>query len=130
MMEDEAGPADENTYYFEEVEVDEEDDFANYKEVSDIDSDIDEEEEENFDSMFATLKIQENGPPVSPSATETKAKQKKAVTLQKPVVVDDFIRNFLIKNGMKKSLDSFQAEWYEMKESGRIKQEEDVSFLY
>jgi hypothetical protein len=28
-------------------------------------------------------------------------------------VIDDFIRNFLTRNGMKKTLDSFQKEWYE-----------------
>lgn len=28
-----------------------------------------------------------------------------------PEVVDDFIRNFLIKMGMQKTLDSFETEW-------------------
>lgn len=28
-----------------------------------------------------------------------------------PEVVDDFIRNFLIKMGMHKTLDSFETEW-------------------
>ena len=28
---------------------------------------------------------------------------------------DEFLRNFFIKFGMKKTLDSFQSEWFELK---------------
>jgi len=113
------------------VEVeDDNDDLGNYKEVSDIDSELDEGEEENFDAVFNTLSSAgtTQPAPLSPSAADNreKNKPKKASTTQKPVVVDDFIRNFMIKSGMKKSLDAFQAEWYEMKESGRIKVDEEV----
>lgn len=59
---------------------------------------------------------------------------------QRPQVIDDFFRNFLLKcvdsmilssgcqqhnllgrYGMKRSLDVFQAEWYEMQQSGKFK---------
>jgi len=33
-------------------------------------------------------------------------------------VIDDFIRNFLLKNSMSKSLEIFQSEWYELKAKG------------
>jgi len=33
-------------------------------------------------------------------------------------VIDDFIRNFLLKNSMNKSLEIFQSEWYELKAKG------------
>jgi sperm-associated antigen 16 protein len=36
-------------------------------------------------------------------------------------VVDDYIRNFLTKHGMSKTLNSFQKEWYEC-----VKGKEDV----
>lgn len=36
---------------------------------------------------------------------------------------DEFLRNFFIKFGMKKTLESFQTEWYELK----AKQELDTS---
>lgn len=118
--------ADENTFYFEEVEVDDDDD-GEYKEVSDIDSEIDEDDEnENFDELFATLNQADIADPAATQPLSPVQKTKKAVTIQKPVVVDDFIRNFMIKTGMKKSLDAFQAEWYEMKESGRIQSENTV----
>jgi hypothetical protein len=31
---------------------------------------------------------------------------------------DEFLRNFFIKFGMKKTLDSFQQEWFELKAKG------------
>lgn len=35
-------------------------------------------------------------------------------------VVDDFIRNFLIKHKMTRSLEVFQQEWYELSQKGRL----------
>jgi len=37
-----------------------------------------------------------------------------------PTVVDDFVRNFLVRNGMLKTLDTFNQEWYERKERGLL----------
>ena len=45
-------------------------------------------------------------------------------TRQRPAVVDDFIRNFLIKHGMKRALDAFQTEWYELAEKGMLSQDD------
>ena len=33
---------------------------------------------------------------------------------------DEFLRNFFIKFGMKKTLESFQTEWYELKAKGDL----------
>ncbi|XDV39022.1 hypothetical protein PO909_008321 [Leuciscus waleckii] len=38
-----------------------------------------------------------------------------------PEVVDDFLRNYLVKMGMKRTLDCFQTEWFEMIHKGLIK---------
>ncbi|PIK38766.1 putative sperm-associated antigen 16 protein [Apostichopus japonicus] len=46
-----------------------------------------------------------------------------AVT-QRPEVVDDFVRNFLVKMGMMRTLDSFQTEWYELQERGELNRED------
>ena len=35
-------------------------------------------------------------------------------------VSDEFLRNFFIKFGMRKTLESFQQEWYELKANGRL----------
>jgi hypothetical protein len=44
--------------------------------------------------------------------------------IQRLGVIDDFIRNFLTKNGMKKTLDSFQKEWYEYVQNSKHQGEE------
>lgn len=33
---------------------------------------------------------------------------------------DEFLRNFFIKFGMKKTLESFQQEWFELKAKGKL----------
>lgn len=43
-----------------------------------------------------------------------------SITHVRPSVVEDFVRNFLIKAGMKKSLEVFNAEWYELKSKGKL----------
>lgn len=40
--------------------------------------------------------------------------------VQRLEVVDDFIRNFLIKHQLNRSLEVFQQEWYEMAQKGRL----------
>merc|ERR1719191_87880 len=43
---------------------------------------------------------------------------------ERPAVVDDFIRNFFMKHNMRRSLDCFQTEWYELQMSGKLRKEE------
>lgn len=43
---------------------------------------------------------------------------------QRPQVMDDFYRNFLLKYNMKRSLEAFQAEWYELQNSGKLMNQE------
>lgn len=50
----------------------------------------------------------------------------RAVTDVRPAVVDDFIRNFLIKAGLTKTLETFNTEWYGKKAKGELR-DEDVS---
>lgn len=38
-------------------------------------------------------------------------------------MVDDFIRNFLIKVGMTNTLDAFNTEWYALQAKGRLGEE-------
>ncbi len=46
-----------------------------------------------------------------------------AISQVRPSVVDDFIRNFLIKVGLTRTLDSFNTEWYELQAKGRLGEE-------
>jgi hypothetical protein len=43
-----------------------------------------------------------------------------AHTQSLPSVADDFIRNFLIRSGMSRSLDAFNTEWYELAARGAL----------
>ena len=44
----------------------------------------------------------------------------RSFTELKPTCVDDFIRNFMIKTGMRKSLDVFNTEWYELERNDKL----------
>lgn len=43
-----------------------------------------------------------------------------SITQVRPSVVDDFVRNLLIKAGMTRSLDTFNTEWYELESKGKL----------
>ncbi|RYG68858.1 hypothetical protein EON64_04170, partial [archaeon] len=93
----------------------EEDDFK-YEEIP-IEQFEDNEAEENalldaFNSL--NLKTGKGDPSVSQVPNTT------SVTQVRPSVVDDFIRNFLIKGGMKRTLDQFNTEWYELQSKGKL----------
>ena len=45
-------------------------------------------------------------------------KQVSAASVERPVVVDDFIRNFLTKCSMSKTMNIFQQEWFELQKKG------------
>ena len=47
----------------------------------------------------------------------------RVLTQVRPEVVDDFIRNFLIKVGMTRTLDNFNSEWYELQAKGKLAEE-------
>ncbi|EER03343.1 WD repeat pf20, putative [Perkinsus marinus ATCC 50983] len=55
----------------------------------------------------------------SVASTEKRSPLTAAVRVRPPVV-DDFIRNFFMKHGLKRSLDAFQNEWYGMQLSGKL----------
>lgn len=100
----------EDKYILDDIEIDD-DDPINYEEVPDTLDDSDSEEED----MRATIRtLKQTGGPrqlASSDGPEPKVASDATVTV-KPPVVDDFIRNFLIKNGMTETLASFQHEWY------------------
>jgi hypothetical protein len=41
-------------------------------------------------------------------------------SVQRPELVDDFIRNFFIRHKLSRSLETFQIEWYETASKGKI----------
>jgi len=106
----------EDTKFQEDQAYLEDDDNFNYDEVA-LEPEI-EDDEMNDDMVDAFTTIQFNNKeyeaahPAAHSTTEVR-----------PSVVDDFIRNFLIKAGMKTTLDSFNTEWFELNSKGKIPNE-------
>lgn len=44
--------------------------------------------------------------------------------IQRPELIDDYIRNFFTRNGLDKSLEAFQQEWYEVSQKGKARASE------
>ena len=42
------------------------------------------------------------------------------ITQVRPSAVDDFVRNFLVKGGMKNTLEIFDIEWYDLQSKGKL----------
>uniref|UniRef100_A0ABM0MBG3 Sperm-associated antigen 16 protein-like n=1 Tax=Saccoglossus kowalevskii TaxID=10224 RepID=A0ABM0MBG3_SACKO len=111
----------EGAYFLEQASiVDDSGDEFQYEEVP-IDDDIASEPDDDLDAAVRT--IQEAAQDLAASSKEDKIPG--ASVVQRPEVVDDFVRNFLVKMGMSKTLDCFQTEWYELQQKSLLN-EEDV----
>ncbi|XP_036444258.1 sperm-associated antigen 16 protein [Colossoma macropomum] len=113
-------------YYLEKVSIpeDSEDGFE-YEEITVEEEGVTEGEED----LEAAVKALRDRIEASESVplTERLGSAKQPVT-HIPEVVDDFLRNFLVKMGMSRTLDCFQTEWFEMLQKGKLKTDE-VGFV-
>lgn len=107
----------------EQLAVDSDEEFQ-YEEVP-VDEDfVAPEFEEDLDLAVRT--IREAGEDVE--ATARKESISKVKVTKHPEVVDDFVRNFLVRMGMERTLDCFQTEWYELQQRGFL-HDEDVGVV-
>merc|ERR1719197_201785 len=106
----------------EQLEIsDDEDDEFRYEEIPDDPDEQEADQEEDTLDDINKLLAETRAPKVDGDDDAREGAAASLVsTKQRPAVVDDFIRNFLIKHGMKRSLDSFQTEWYELQASGKL----------
>lgn len=44
--------------------------------------------------------------------------------------MDDFLRNFFVKMGLGRTCEAFEAEWYELKATGRLEGDTTVPDVY
>uniref|UniRef100_A0A7S0QW16 Uncharacterized protein n=2 Tax=Pyramimonas obovata TaxID=1411642 RepID=A0A7S0QW16_9CHLO len=106
--------------------LDSDDDFE-YEEVP-VDSESDDDDmSEDLESALrslATAKGKQIVDVVGQEEAEEAGPAPGAVT-KRPEVVDDFVRNFLLKMNMTRTLESFETEWYELAQTGQL-HEEDV----
>eukprot|EP00929_Paragymnodinium_shiwhaense_P120045 TRINITY_DN91953_c0_g1_i1.p1 TRINITY_DN91953_c0_g1~~TRINITY_DN91953_c0_g1_i1.p1 ORF type:complete len:672 (-),score=210.70 TRINITY_DN91953_c0_g1_i1:91-1998(-) len=91
---------------------DESDDEFKYEELPE-DPELEEDEEETLDDINRLLA--ETKPKDRPQQGDDEALSQVQQSAQ---VVDDFFRNYLTKNGMRRSLEAFQSEWYTMQQQG------------
>ncbi|CAM9197788.1 unnamed protein product, partial [Phaeothamnion confervicola] len=80
---------------------------------------------EDLSAALASLRLRqaerEGGPRSEARAGEPPAQVVgRVVTQVRPAVVEDFVRNFLLKAGLTRTLDCFNAEWYELQAKGRL----------
>lgn len=114
-----------------EVSIDEEDDGYDYDEIKDSEEDLDSikkfdtddsDDLEDFDRLKdkATKKKLEKET-IGPDGISTLGKgrhETKPKVIKRDVVIDDYIRNYLNKFGMNKSLNIFQLEWSQLQKKG------------
>ncbi|CAM9713984.1 unnamed protein product [Scytosiphon promiscuus] len=132
---------DDERAVLEVVELSESDDEDfDYRAVEEDYSDEEDGRDEDLSAALATLRMrqeartQETGarrPGPVGNATDGSVggargdgpAETAIITQVRPSVVDDFIRNFLIKVGLTRTLDSFNTEWYELQAKGRLSEE-------
>eukprot|EP00294_Goniomonas_avonlea_P016044 CAMPEP_0114561352 /NCGR_PEP_ID=MMETSP0114-20121206/11957_1 /TAXON_ID=31324 /ORGANISM="Goniomonas sp, Strain m" /LENGTH=606 /DNA_ID=CAMNT_0001746979 /DNA_START=71 /DNA_END=1888 /DNA_ORIENTATION=- len=110
----------------EKVELEEDsDDDMEYEAVEvESEDEIDGADEEEEDLETALRLVREK-------ATEDAKSRARAVepaVQKRHEVIDDFIRNFFLKMGLSKSLETFQTEWYEKVQRGELR-DEDVGIV-
>ncbi|XP_051536077.1 sperm-associated antigen 16 protein-like [Myxocyprinus asiaticus] len=104
-------------YYLEKVLIpeDSEDDYK-YEEVS-VDDDFSiTEGEEDLETTVKSLQAR-----IDNECTTQRVISARQPVPKIPEVVDDFLRNYLVKMGMARTLDCFQTEWFEMLQKGSLK---------
>lgn len=103
----------EETYYLhdEYVETESDDGFA-YEEVP-VDEISASSGEEDLDTALHNLRVAKQ-----PSTVEKVSHVTPEPVKQHPEVVEDYVRNFLVGMGLHRTMETFQAEWYELMQRG------------
>jgi hypothetical protein len=119
----------EEAYVLEKMEISEdEDDGFEYNEIADS-------ENENIEDLAVESFVDDEDDLNDFTALKTKTEMKKAAqqdatgkvtrvleavpkTISRDVVIDDFIRNFMLKFKMSKTLNIFTQEWHDLQKKG------------
>ncbi|KAJ8385819.1 hypothetical protein AAFF_G00181750 [Aldrovandia affinis] len=108
-------------FYLEKVSIPEDsEDGYEYEDVPLDDEWSLTEGEEDFETVLKALCTRTDGT----SAVSQNIPAAKQPISHIPEVVDDFLRNFLVRMGMHRTLDCFQTEWYEMVHRGQLNVEQ------
>ena len=112
-----ATPADaDDAYYLEQVTLDDDDDEYEYAEVEVDEEEEEGEDDEDLEKVMATIQSKADGA----SPARTRVEPARGEVTRRPEVLDDFIRNVLLKMQMGETLDMFQREWHRMQAEGKL----------
>jgi len=107
-----------------EISDDEADEFDYDAVEAPDDEEEDDDDDEDFAAALASVqRLDEKsraGSTVASVRDIGTPAAKPVLTQVRPEVVDDFIRNFLIKVGMSRTLDNFNSEWYDLQQKGKL----------
>jgi hypothetical protein len=107
-----------------EISDDEADEFDYDAVQNEEDEEEDDDDDEDFAAALASVqRLDEKsraGSTVASVRDIGTPAAKPVLTQVRPEVVDDFIRNFLIKVGMSRTLDNFNSEWYDLQQKGKL----------
>jgi len=107
-----------------EISDDEADEFDYDAVQNEEDEEEDDDDDEDFAAALASVqRLDEKsraGSTVASVRDVGTPAAKPVLTQVRPEVVDDFIRNFLIKVGMSRTLDNFNSEWYDLQQKGKL----------
>eukprot|EP00879_Flechtneria_rotunda_P008325 GHRR01008719.1.p1 GENE.GHRR01008719.1~~GHRR01008719.1.p1 ORF type:complete len:596 (+),score=212.97 GHRR01008719.1:78-1865(+) len=99
--------------------MDDSDDEFQYEEVE-VGSDEDDDVSEDLDAALRSLQALTSKERASAATAQCKPTTPPGQVVRRPEVIDDFIRNFFAKMGLTRTAEVFEAEWYEMKATGRL----------
>lgn len=114
------GGQDKTHTILESIELsDESDEEFQYEELPE-DPELLEDEDETLDDINRLLAETKPKDDLRGGASDDSMAQ----VQQSAQVIDDFFRNYLADSGMKRSLEAFQSEWYELVQTGKLKETE------
>lgn len=130
------GYVDDDLYYLEEVALEDDADDIPIETVLEDVSDDDVDDELDLRNALSQMRAGDSGTSTKPerqragsvsldqTTTSAVGASSSEQSAKRPLVVDDYIRNFLVKLNMQKTLAAFQAEWYSMKQAGQLHEED------
>ena len=106
----------EDVSLVERVEFSESDDEGFEYTAVDVGDAGSDDDEDDLDKALASIQNER--------ANASELASTRATTQVRPAVVDDFMRNVMIKLNMARTLDAFNTEWYEMQSKGKLTPED------
>eukprot|EP00798_Chlamydomonas_sp_ICE-L_P032320 gene32320-16891_t len=111
--------------------LDDSDDDFEYEEVDVLGSEDDDDGvSEDLDAALKSLHVFTSKEQGGTAKAAANAPPVPGQVSKRPEVVDDFLRNFFVKMGLSRTCEAFEAEWYELKATGKLDGNNHVPDIY